>query len=339
MKTSLKKLLFITGISLTFHIVPAMAQELSRTQATHLLADTWMRDPYIVIGPDQHYYLTYTNGKMEMPVWRSTNLQDWEKLGEDYNMKKLSYYQNILNSQKELIKERGEAKLWAPEIYYINQQWVAVHTSNLKQSSIITSSSPEFENISEPMKQEFGLKHDPSLFQDTDGKIWLINKCAEIQQLKPDFTGFIGKPIAIHPANRKMGHEGCQIIKIGNKYVWFGTAWSKDTLRKGTYNLYYATADKIEGPYSNRKFAGRCLGHGTIFKDKKGNWWCTAFLNGDYKSPTEVNKGVNPSIATSMNKQGLTLVPISIEIKDNDIVVKALDPQYAQPGAEENQKF
>lgn len=40
-----------------------------------------------------------------------------------------------------------------------------------------------------------------------------------------------------------------------------------------------------------------------------------------------------------MNKQGLTLVPMSIEIKDNDIVVKALDPQYAQPGAEENQKF
>ena len=159
MKTSLKKLLFITGISLTFHIVPTMAQELSRTQATHLLADTWMRDPYIIIGPDQHYYLTYTNGKMEMPVWRSTNLQDWEKLGENYNMKKLSYYQNILNSQKELIKERGEAKLWAPEIYYINHQWVAVHTSNLKQSSIITSSSPEFENISEPMEQEFGLKH------------------------------------------------------------------------------------------------------------------------------------------------------------------------------------
>ena len=189
------------------------------------------------------------------------------------------------------------------------------------------------------LEQEFGLKHDPSLFQDTDGKIWLISKCAEIQQLKPDFTGFIGKPVAIHPANRKMGHEGCQIIKIGNKYVWFGTAWSKDTLRKGTYNLYYATADKIEGPYSNRKFAGRCLGHGTIFKDKNGNWWCTAFLNGDYKSPTEVNKGVNPNIATSMNKQGLTLVPMSIEIKDNDIVVKALDPQYAQPGAEENQKF
>lgn len=113
----------------------------------------------------------------------------------------------------------------------------------------------------------------------------------------------------------------------------------KTPSEKGTYNLYYATADKIEGPYSNRKFAGRCLGHGTIFKDKNGNWWCTAFLNGDYKSPTEVNKGVNPNIATSMNKHGLTLVPMSIEIKDNDIVVKALDPQYAQPGAEENQKF
>ena len=65
MKTSLKKLLFITGISLTFHIVPTMAQELSRTQATHLLADTWMRDPYIIIGPDHLHKRENGNACME----------------------------------------------------------------------------------------------------------------------------------------------------------------------------------------------------------------------------------------------------------------------------------
>lgn len=345
MKTFIRKTTFIVGILLTFTGIGVFAQkypkheELSRTKANHILSDVWMRDPYIFIGPDQNYYLTYTNGKMEMPVWKSTNLKDWQKIGEKYTMKNLSYYNQLLEQQKELLKERKEAKLWAPEIYYINNTWVAVHTSNLKQSTIITSETPEFSTIMEPMKTEFGQNHDPSIFQDNDGKIWLIDKCAEIQQLKNDLSGFIGKPVKLNPANRKMGHEGCQIIKFGNKYVWFGTAWSKDELRKGTYNLYYATADKIEGPYSDRKFAGRCLGHGTVFKDKEGQWWCTAFLNGDYRSPSEVNKGVDPSVATSMNKQGLTLVPLSMKIIDGDVSVKALDPEYTNPGNEENQKF
>lgn len=40
-----------------------------------------------------------------------------------------------------------------------------------------------------------------------------------------------------------------------------------------------------------------------------------------------------------MNKQGLTLVPLSIEMIDGDVYVKALDPEYANPGKEENQKF
>lgn len=345
MKTFIRKTVIIAGILLTFAGTGTFAQEntdheeLSRTKANHMLSDVWMRDPYIVIGPDQNYYLTYTNGKMEMPIWKSTNLMDWQKIGEEYTMKNLSYYNQLLEQEKEILKERKETKLWAPEIYYINNTWVAVHTSNLKQSTIITSDTPEFSTIKEPMKTEFGQNHDPSIFQDNDGKIWLIYKCAEIQQLKNDFSGFVGKPSKLNPANRKMGHEGCQIIKFENKYVWFGTAWSKDELRKGTYNLYYATADKIEGPYSDRKFAGRCLGHGTVFKDKEGQWWCTAFLNGNYQSPSEVNKGVDPSVATSMNKQGLTLVPLSIEMIDGDVTVKTLDPEYANPGKEENQKF
>lgn len=345
MRTFIRKSAIIAGVLFTCTCHNVIAQEnnkhneLSRIKANHLLSNVWMRDPYIFIGPDQNYYLTYTNGKMEMPVWKSSDLNNWHKIGEKYTMKKLSYYNNLLDQQKELLKERKEAKLWAPEIYYINNNWVAVHTSNLKQSTIITSESPEFSRIKEPMKTEFGQKHDPSIFQDTDGKIWLIYKCAEIQQLKKDFSGFIGKPIKLNPADRKMGHEGCQIIKFGDKYIWFGTAWSKDELRKGTYNLYYATADQIEGPYSKRKFAGRCLGHGTVFKDKKGQWWCTAFLNGDYKSPSEVNKGIDPMIATSMNKQGLTLVPLSIVMINGDIQVKVLDPEYANPGNEENQKF
>ena len=58
-----------------------------------------------------------------------------------------------------------------------------------------------------------------------------------------------------------------------------GTAWSTDQSRKGSYKLYYSTADKITGPCGPRKFAGRFLGHGTPFQTRDGKWWCTAFFN------------------------------------------------------------
>ena len=59
--------------------------------------------------------------------------------------------------------------------------------------------------------------------------------------------------------------------------VWYRVVTGK--MRRGSYNLYYATADQIGGPYSERKFVGRFLGHGTPFQDHEGRWWCTAFFN------------------------------------------------------------
>lgn len=81
MKTFIRETVTITGILLTFAGTFVQEntehKELSRIKANHMLSDVWMRDPYIFIGPDQNYYLTYTNGKTEMPIWRSTNLKYW----------------------------------------------------------------------------------------------------------------------------------------------------------------------------------------------------------------------------------------------------------------------
>jgi len=115
----------------------------------------------------------------------------------------------------------------------------------------------------------------------------LIWGCPQIAPLKPDCSGFAGLDIKIGPSDRKLGHEGCTIRKIGNKYVLFGTAWSTDTMRHGTYNLYYCTADRVTGPYGPRENSplnplvktwsanGRWWrqGHGQLVDDVEGNWW------------------------------------------------------------------
>jgi arylsulfatase len=130
--------------------------------------------------------------------------------------------------------------------------------------------------------------------------------------------------------------------KIGGKYVHFGTAWSTDLGRKGSYNLYYCTADKIAGPYGPRKFAGRFLGHGTPFQTRDGKWWCTAFFNANV--PPLGREGIETrdlsETAQTINQRGTTIVPLEVKVLDDgDIYIRAKDPAYANPGPDEAQKF
>ena len=138
-----------------------------------------------------------------------------------------------------------------------------------------------------------------------------------------------------------MGHEGCLIMKIEGKYVLFGTGWSTGQMRKGSYNLYYATADKITGPYSERKFVGRFLGHGTPFTDKQGRWWCTAFYNANVVPVSK--EGIRTrdlsNTAQTINQRGTTLVPLDVQRIKGELIIRAKDPDYAFPGPDEAQKF
>jgi xylan 1,4-beta-xylosidase len=134
----------------------------------------------------------------------------------------------------------------------------------------------------------------------------------------------------------------CLIRKIGDRYVLFGTGWSTDKMRHGTYNLYYCTADKVTGPYGPRQFAGRYLGHGTPFQDKRNRWWCTAFFNANVPplSRAETKTKDMSDNAYTINPQGVTIVPLDVKIHpDATIHIRAKDPHYAHPGPEEAQPF
>jgi arylsulfatase len=191
------------------------------------------------------------------------------------------------------------------------------------------------------MGVRIGRRHDPSLFRDDDpeGTWWLIWGATEIAPLKPDFSDLAAAPVRIGPSDRaRMGHEGCLIRKIGSKYVLFGTGWSTGVMRKGSYNLYAATADAITGPYGERRFVGRFLGHGTPFVDDEGRWWCTAFHNANVPPlPREGIEGRDlADEAQTINPQGVTLVPLDVRILDSgDVSIRAIDPAYATPGPDE----
>jgi hypothetical protein len=327
----------------------------------------WIRDPYIVLGPDNWFYLTGTTpnpgdprehadpyntglGKesivgWQAQVWRSRDLIDWKSLGTPFTLKDGIWFSSQPTRFSTVVK--AQWRLWAPELHWLGERWALVHTSPSPVKGGTLSLSGRA-NVRGPWENPMGVtikqKHDPSLFQDGDGTWWMIWGATEIAPLKPDFSGFKAAPVRIGPTGetRKMGHEGCLIRKIHGQYVLFGTGWSTGLGRRGSYNLYYATADTISGPYSERKFAGRFLGHGTPFQDHAGRWWCTAFYNANVPplSPEDIQTHDLSATAQTINQRGTTLVPLEVKLLDTGaLYIRAKDPAYAVPGPDEAQRF
>lgn len=346
-------------------VLPAMSRAeievglKSRDRALYI-KEGWIRDPYIKLGPDDFYYLTGTTPNPSDPreqaepyniglgpqsivgstvqVWRSKDLIDWRAVAAPFTLKD-SFY-----------KEPGQY-IWAPELHWLGDRWALVHCPGAKANLVLSAGRELKGPWTHPLGDKLGNKHDPSLFQDGD-TWWLLWQNTLIAPLNKDFTDFTAAPVRIDPAGSRtnaegktlsvIGHEGATMLKIGNKYAHLGTAWSTDQGRKGSYNLYYCTADKITGPYGPRQFAGRFLGHGTPFQTRDGQWWCTAFFNGNV--PPLPRAGIatrNLSAdAQTINHRGTTIVPLDIHsLPSGDIYIRALDPDYATPGPDEVQKF
>ena len=336
------------------------------------IKDGWIRDPYIYIGRDGYYYLTGTAPNPGDPreaqdkynlgltaqavalglnpsivgdkirIWRSPNLANWEAFGVQFSLEEGYWAQK----HPEAFEKDSEKEwfVWAPEMFYQDGKWIFVHTSPSPYkngANLIISNGLAHGELSFPMGDDMYNKHDPSLFLDDDGIWYLLWANTFIAPIKPGFTGLAADPKRIDPSDRLIGHEGATLRKIGKKYVLFGTAWSTDQGRKGSYNLYYCTSDKVDGPYSERRFAGRFLGHGTPFMDKEGRWWCTAFFNGNV--PPVSSEGIQQrdlsETAQTINEQGTTIVPLDVRILENgDVYVRAKDSRYATIGPDEADK-
>ena len=329
----------------------------------------WIRDPYISVGPEKkYYYLTGTQPREGDPrevknpyniglgdksivghqvrLWRSSDLIQWESLGPIFSVDDTMKAKSGKKIAKRLI--------WAPEVHWLADKgcWAMVHCPKRHSSLALTTGAELRGPWTHPMAGNMGQRHDPSIFTDDDGKRYLLWDNTFIAPLNDSLTSYTAEPVRIDPAGSRpgpdgkpishIGHEGATMIKVGGKYVHLGTAWSTDQGRKGSYNLYYCVADTITGPYGPRKFAGRFLGHGTPFIDMNGEWWCTAFFNGNV--PPESRDGiVSRNIgdnARTINEQGVTIVPLDVRVLDDgEVYIRAQDPAYANPGPDEVQQF
>lgn len=345
----------------------ALAAGLAAHDRALLIHEAWIRDPFITVGPDGLYYLTgttmapgdpaergdpYNSGLgaesrvgWHVRVWRSRDLIAWETLGSPFTLKDGVWFAKRRDAFEAAPPETW--RLWAPELHWLGDRWALVHTSPspVLGANLSLSAGPDPAGPwSNPMGEGIGRRHDPSLFKDDDGSVWLIWDATKIARLAPDFSGLATAPVDIGPSGdtAKMGHEGCLIMKLHGRYVLFGTGWSTGRMRRGSYNLCYATAERIAGPYGERKFAGRFLGHGTPFQNRAGRWWCTAFYNANV--PPLPREGIETrdlsATAQTINPRGTTIVPMDVRVlPDGDLWIRARDPAYATPGPDEAQRF
>ena len=351
----------------------------------------WIRDPYIVLGPDGYYYLTGTTPDENDPreqtdpyntglgatslvgssvrLWRSKDLVDWEYRGVIFSLSDTARTDAPPSKAAKKAKAKGKTAsatpaapatkgvLWAPELHWLGDRWALIHCpKSIANFALGPIGEKEPKGPwTQPLGNKLGDKHDPSLLKDTDGTLWVIWQNATVAPLNKTMTDWAAKPVDIAPSGSRtsklggtrstIGHEGTTIIQVpgSDKYVFIGTAWSTDGARKGSYNLYYCTADKITGPYGPRHFVGRFLGHSVPFQTKDGQWWTGAFYNSNNlplpREGIETRDDIG-SDAYTINQRGLTIVPLDVHVlPDGDVYMRATDPAYATPGPDEVQKF
>ena len=290
------------------------------------LFNTWVRDTYITLGPDGNYYMTGTtaaadrkfeNGKVHcwdyndgIYLWRSKDLLSWQSMGLIWSFDKhAADWQKrgkpIKSGSKSVngdVLDSMYRALWAPEIHYLKskKKWVIVACINGGIGSfmlISASGKPEgpYQNIEGNKAHAIFPNIDLSIFEDTDGKVYLLGHDHFIAKMKDDLSDVAEpfKKLTETPYQPEPYIEGIYLTKHHHKYQLLQTVWSvpkadgtytylrdekKDKVLY-SYDVVVAEADHIYGPYGLRYPAILEGGHNNTFLDKQGNWWSTTFFN------------------------------------------------------------
>jgi len=306
------------------------------------LFDTWMRDTYVTLAADGHYYLTGTTaapGKSHcwdwndgIHLWRSDDLHHWEHLGLVWSLDRDATWQKIpvivepgqISPARDVLDEKRRA-VWAPEIRYVkgSKTWVIVACMNGGKGSFVlrsTSGKPEgpYVNIAGNADGPLFDNIDGSLFEDDDGAVYFVGHNHFVARMKADLSGLAEplRQLAESSYEPEPYAEGAYIFKHDGKYHLVQTYWSfkKPDGRysylgpqynhpsRHSYDVIVASADHIYGPYGLRYTAVVEGGHNNFFQDKGGRWWSTMFGN---------PRGASAAIATFLCRPAL--VPLKYE--------------------------
>jgi len=222
------------------------------------ILDVWMRDTYVMYGPDGYYYMTGTTatpgrkfpGQVHcwdyndgLYLWRSADLKQWESMGRIWSFDKdaAAWQKAGKPIPKGGASVNGDPldsmyrAVWAPELHYIKskKKWLLIACLNGDQGSFVlesVSGKPEgpYRNINGNEHQAIFNNIDLSAFEDSDGTVYLIGHNHYIARMKDDLSD-IAEPfrrIKETPYSKEPYIEGIWLAKHHGKYQLLQTVWS-----------------------------------------------------------------------------------------------------------------
>jgi len=244
--------------------------------------DQWMRDTYVMTGPDGYYYMTGTTatpgrvfpaGRVHcwdyndgLYLWRSKDMQQWESMGRIWSFDKdaAAWQQKgkalepgAMSPNKDRLDSFYRA-VWAPELHYVKskKKWLLIACINGGIGSFVLESisgKPEgpYRNIKGNSQKALFPNIDLSLFEDDNGAVYLIGHNHFIARMKADLSD-VAEPfrrLKETPYQQEPYIEGVFITRHEGKYQLLQTIWSVKKAN-GTFSYLRDDKNKKDSLYS-----------------------------------------------------------------------------------------
>ncbi len=277
--------------------------------------DAPLTDTQICVAPDGFYYLTGTNlapaDTEAINLWRSKDLKQWEPLGVIWSVAKDGAWQKRAQAPNENPLTVTTRAIRAPELHCIKGEYYLVHAMAYGSIGLLKSSSGQASGPYVNHAQLTAWGNDPSLFVDTEGKVFLVWGGGYLARLADDLKTLAEPPRHLipgvpftkgwgtMPVLDRIGTYGAQIFKRDGKYqLLVSDATSR--LGKRTHDAFVATSTgDIYGPYTNRLTLVTHAGQSSVFQSNDGAWFAT--FNGNPADPFAMfssKPGIVPLVVT-----------------------------------------
>ncbi len=222
-------------------------------------------------------------------LWKSKDLKEWEDVGLVWDLSKTggrdakkSGWQAHLRAVPGQPDKTWSRGVTAPELHFVRGNWWIIFALNDQVIGLLksTSGKPEgpYEEICRISNRFLG--GDGSLFEDSDGKVYMVWGGGYIAPMKEDMTDIAGDPRSLQmaiegypseePAPNQMGERGGFIFKDGDTCHYVYAAWN---LRdgEGHFDTFICEAESLFGPYSKPRLLVPDGGQATVFRDADGS--------------------------------------------------------------------
>lgn len=230
---------------------PAAGRDIPETTYTNPVIAKSVPDPSVIKAKDGYFYLYGTEDTHNLPIYRSTNLVDWQFIGTAFTDA----------TRPHTVRPFAKAgMLWAPDIEYINGQYVLYYTIGLwgkewdSGIGVATSPTPEgpFTDHGQIIdSRKIGVQNSIDQFFISDkGKnylAWGSFHGIYIIQLTAD-------GLSIMPGAQKQQlsgnqSEGTYIYKRKGWYYLFGSVGTCCEGARSTYHVMVGRSKSLFGPY------------------------------------------------------------------------------------------